>query len=65
MYVVATGIKNAGANPTRETVRDAVTKTKDVPVVIGSGKYSLDTNRWPLYGISILTVKNGQFVQVE
>ena len=65
MYVMANAIKNAGANPTRETVRDAVTKTKDVPVVIGNGKYSLDANRWPLYGISILTVKNGQFVQVE
>ena len=65
MMVVANAVKNAGANPTREGVRKALTETKDVPVVVGSGAYSFDANRSPHYGISILTVKDGQFVKVE
>ncbi|MBX3539379.1 MAG: ABC transporter substrate-binding protein [Chelatococcus sp.] len=62
--VFANAVKSAGDNPTRESVKAAMTATKDVPVIIGTGKYSfeLDT-RIPLYGNSILTVKNGAFVQ--
>lgn len=62
MRVAINAIKNAGANPTRETVRAAIGKTKDVPVVVGSGKYSYDAQRVPTYGMSILQVKGGQFV---
>jgi branched-chain amino acid transport system substrate-binding protein len=65
MYVIANAIKTAGPNPTREGVRDAIAKTRDFPVVVGEGKYTLDENRFPKYGISILTVKNGVFVPLE
>jgi len=61
MQVVAAAIKAAGPNPTRESVRDALTKTKDVPVVIGTGKYSY-VNRIPNYGSVFLMVKDGKFV---
>ena len=61
MTVVATAIKAAGANPTRESIRDALAKTKDVPVVIGTGKYSY-VNRIPTYGSTFLMVKDGKFV---
>lgn len=61
MTVVATALKAAGPNPTRESLRDALAKTKDVPVVIGTGKYSY-VNRNPNYGSMFLTVKGGQFV---
>lgn len=61
MTVVAHAIKAAGPNPTRESIRDALAKTKDIPVVIGTGKYSY-VNRIPTYGSVFLMVKDGKFV---
>ncbi len=61
MTVVASAIKAAGPNPTRESIRDALAKTKDVPVVVGTGKYSY-VDRIPTYGSVFLMVKNGTFV---
>ncbi len=61
MTIVAHAIKAAGPNPTRENIRDALAKTKDVPVVIGTGKYSY-VNRIPTYGSVFLMVKGGKFV---
>ena len=61
MQVVATGIKAASPNPTREKIRDAMAKIKDVPVVVGTGKYNY-VNRIPVYGSTFLQVKGGQFV---
>lgn len=60
MHVVAYAIKAAGPNPTREKIQQAMAKTKDVPVVVGDGKYSY-VNRIPTYGSVFLQVKNGQF----
>lgn len=62
MRVAITAIKNAGPNPSRETVRVALAKTKDVPVVVGGGKYSYDDQRVPTYGMNVLQVKGGKFV---
>ena len=61
MQVVGTAIKAASPNPTREKIRDAMAKTKDVPVVVGTGKYSY-VNRIPTYGSTFLMVKDGKFV---
>jgi len=61
MNVVAHAIKAASPNPTREKIRDALTKTKDVPVVVGTGKYSY-IDRIPNYGSIFLMVKDGKFV---
>lgn len=61
MTVLGNALKAAGPNPTRESLRDAMTKTKDVPVVVGSGKYSY-VNRIPTYGSTFLLVKDGKFV---
>ena len=62
MRVIATALKNAGPNPTREHVRQTLTKVKNVKVVVGNGMYSLDENRIPRYGVSVLTVSGGKFV---
>jgi branched-chain amino acid transport system substrate-binding protein len=64
VQVMATAIKAASPNPTREKIKDAMHKTKDVPVVVGDGKYSY-INRIPTYGSTFLQVKGGQFVSVE
>jgi len=61
MTVVAHAVKAAGPNPTREKIRDALAKTKDVPVVVGAGKYSY-VDRIPTYGSTFLMVKDGKFV---
>lgn len=62
MRVVAAAIKNAGPNPTRDAVRDALGKVKDVRVVVGQGLYSMDAERVPRPGMNVLTVKDGGFV---
>lgn len=63
--VIIAAVLAAGPNPTREAVRDALTATKDVPVVVGTGAFTYDQDRTPLYGVSVLTVKDGNFVAVE
>ena len=61
MTVVASAVKSAGPNPTRDGIREALTKSKEIPVVVGTGKYSY-VNRIPTYGTSFLMVKDGKFV---
>ena len=46
-------------------MRNAIANTKELPVVVDEGEYTLDENRFPKYGISILTAKNGVFVPLE
>ncbi len=53
-------LKEAGPNPTREKVRDAFMKLRDVPVVIGSGTWN-HKDRHPNYGSIVLAVKEGKF----
>ena len=62
MRVAAAALKAAGPNPTREAVRAAFSKVKDVKVVVGQGNYSLDAERVPRVGMNVLQVKNGTFV---
>ncbi|RKJ95132.1 ABC transporter substrate-binding protein [Alicycliphilus denitrificans] len=53
-------IEAAGPNPTREAVREAFHKIRDVPIVVGSGLWN-HKDRIPDYGAVILTVKDGKF----
>jgi branched-chain amino acid transport system substrate-binding protein len=64
MKVAAHAIRAAGPNPTRESVRAAMAATKDVPVVVGNGKFSLDQNRVPRFGSVILQIRDGKVVAV-
>lgn len=62
MRVAAAALKNAGPNPSRDAVRQALNGVKGVQVVVGQGDYSFDNERVPRPGMNVLTVKNGQFV---
>ncbi len=62
MRVIAAALANAGANPTRQSVRDALTALRDVRVVVGQGRWSLDEERMPHFGMNVLIVQNGNFV---
>lgn len=61
MTVLGHAIKAASPNPTREKIRDALARTKNVPVVAGSGSYNIDERRMPNYGAAFLQVKGGKF----
>jgi branched-chain amino acid transport system substrate-binding protein len=61
--IVAAALRNAGANPTRDAVRDGFLKIKDFPVILGRGTFNFDGDRGARYEGVIMTVKNGKFVQ--
>jgi branched-chain amino acid transport system substrate-binding protein len=59
--VAVNAIKSASPNPDRAKVRDALEKTSNFPVVLGTGTLNLDKDRNPSYGAAVLVVKNGGF----
>jgi branched-chain amino acid transport system substrate-binding protein len=62
MQVMVEALRKAGPTPTREAVRDALAATRDVPVVVGEGFFSLDEERVPRVGMNVLVVQDGAFV---
>jgi branched-chain amino acid transport system substrate-binding protein len=63
--VAVQAVRNAGPNPDRAKIRDAMTKLNNVPMVLGNGTWSVDAQRNPSYGGVLLQVKNGAFVAVQ
>jgi len=59
---VAAALKGAGANPSSDAVRESLLKIKEMPVILGRGKFSFDADRGALYEGVIMTVKDGKFV---
>ena len=60
--IAAAALRGAGANPTRDAVRDGFLKIKDFPVILGRGTFNFDNDRGARYEGVIMTVKNGKFV---
>jgi branched-chain amino acid transport system substrate-binding protein len=54
-------LREAGPAPTREKVREAYHRVRDVPIVGGSGVWN-QKDRVPDYGAIVLLVKDGKFV---
>lgn len=64
--IAANAIKAASPNPTREKVREAMLKTKGLPVVVGRGTWSIDpATRIPSFGYAVMKIQNGQFVEAK
>lgn len=64
MYLIAANaIKTAGPNPTRDGVRQAMANTKNLPVVIGQGTWTVDAERIPTFGAAVLQIKDGKFIK--
>ena len=62
MQTVANAIRNAGEEVNRETLREAMAATKDLPVIMGQGLLSFDENRIPSMGGIVMQLKNGAWV---
>ncbi len=63
--LAAQAVQNAGPNPDRTKLRDEIGKLNKVPVVIGSGTWSVNSARQPSYGGVLLQVKGGTFATVQ
>jgi len=59
MLLLAHAIHDAGPGATREQVRDAMARLKDVDTPLGAGKFSYDQNRMPLFGLIMLQIQKG------
>jgi branched-chain amino acid transport system substrate-binding protein len=62
MKLIAWGIKQAGPNVTRESLRNAISNVKDWPNILGTNGILTITDRLPEYDPAIITVKDGKFV---
>jgi branched-chain amino acid transport system substrate-binding protein len=60
--ILAAALKDAGSNPSRESLRDALAKTKNVRVTVGNGVVNYDSERKPNWGMRVMQVKDGKFV---
>lgn len=65
VLIAAEAVKNAGPNPSRESIRAALASINDLPSVLGAGRYSLDANRVPSYGVSLVQFQGGKLVAVS
>ncbi len=63
--IAANAIKSAGPNPTRDKVREAMLATKNLPVVIGRGTWSITdpATRIPSFGYAVMKIQGGKFVE--
>lgn len=65
LLIVADALKRVGPNPTREKIRDALEASKDIPVVVGQGKFNWDDKRISHFGLYVMQVKDGEFIQAQ
>ena len=65
MQLSAVAIKKSQPNPTRDTVRAALAGLRNEPTVLGTGSFSFDEGRAPSYGIAVLAIKDGKFVNAN
>ncbi len=63
--IAGNAIKVAGPSPTREKVREAMLATKNLPVVIGRGTWSINdpATRIPSFGYAVMKIQGGKFVE--
>jgi branched-chain amino acid transport system substrate-binding protein len=62
--IAVRAIRSAGSTD-HDKIRDALANIKNVPTILGTGTFSFDETRAPVYGSVILQLKNGVPVLVE
>jgi len=63
LKIMATALEASGSNTDRKKLRDSLAVIKDFPGV--TGKFSFDAKRNPSMEVTVLTVKDGQFVELK
>lgn len=59
-WAAALAIKDAGPSPTRDQIRQALLRIKDVDSIMGAGKMSIDGERSVRYDMLMATVSDGK-----
>jgi branched-chain amino acid transport system substrate-binding protein len=65
MAVIANALRDIDGDVTRANLRDAMARTRDVPVLLGSGTISFDENRVPYTEAVVMKVENGTWVRPD
>jgi branched-chain amino acid transport system substrate-binding protein len=65
MQLVAAGLKAAGPDVDRESLRAALSKVNGEPTVMGLGKLTVDPDHAPQYGLVTVQVQNGKLALYE
>jgi branched-chain amino acid transport system substrate-binding protein len=60
MMVLAEALKIAGPNADRDKVRQALGQVHDVPSVYGTGRYSIDKDRFPDFQNIVVQIADGK-----
>lgn len=63
MQTVANAVRNGGADVTRDSLRDAMAATKDLPIIMGQGKLTFDENRVPHMGGIAMKIMDGAWIK--
>jgi branched-chain amino acid transport system substrate-binding protein len=63
LKIMASALEKAGSNTDRKKMRDSLALIKDFPGV--TGKFAFDAKRNPAMDVTVLTVKDGQFIELK
>lgn len=63
LKIMASALEKSGSNTDRKKLRDSLSTIKDFPGV--TGKFAFDANRNPAMEVTVLIVKDGQFVELK
>jgi len=63
LKIMASALEKSGSNTDRKKLRDSLATIKDFPGV--TGKFAFDANRNPAMEVTVLIVKDGQFVELK
>ena len=63
LKIMAVALEKSGSNTDRKKLRDSLATIKDFPGV--TGKFAFDANRNPSMNVTVLIVKDGQFVELK
>ena len=63
LKIMATALEKSGSNTDRKKLRDSLATIKDFPGV--TGKFAFDAKRNPAMDVTVLIIKDGQFVELK
>ena len=63
LKIMASALEKSGSNTDRKKLRDSLSTIKDFPGV--TGKFAFDAKRNPAMDVTVLIVKDGQFIELK